>query len=68
MISVLYEILSLLSKENPAKAISDYKAALALGYTHTIPEIYKAANITFDFSGDYIKELADFITDEINAL
>ena len=55
-------------KENPTKAISDYKAALAIGYTKTIPEIYKTANITFDFSGDYIKELADFITNEINAL
>jgi oligoendopeptidase F len=39
-------------KENPTKAIADYKAA----------------NITFDFSGDYIKELADFITAEIDAL
>jgi oligoendopeptidase F len=55
-------------KENPTKAIADYKAALQLGYTQTIPEVYKAANITFDFSGDYIKELADFITDEIDAL
>ena len=39
--------------------------ALSLGYTKTIPEIYKAAGIKFDFSRGYIKELMDFVRGEI---
>lgn len=55
-------------KEDPKKAIEQYKAALSLGYTESIPEIYKTAGITFDFSSEYIKELAQFIKSEIDAL
>jgi len=34
----------------------------------SIPEIYKAANIKFDFSRNYIKELMDFVRDELNKI
>jgi oligoendopeptidase F len=55
-------------KANPAKAIGQYKQALALGYTRSIPEIYEAAGIKFDFSPDYIKELMDFVKAEYDQL
>lgn len=55
-------------KENPRKALSSYKKALSLGYTKTIPEIYEAAGIRFDFSQSYIKELMDFVLGEIELL
>ena len=48
-------------KRNPKEAIKNYKAALSLGYTKTIPEIYKMAGIEFNFSPEYVKELADFV-------
>ncbi len=55
-------------KINPQQAIADYKAALALGYTKSIPEIYKTAGIKFDFSPNYIKELMDFVKEEYQKL
>ncbi|MBX3163057.1 MAG: M3 family oligoendopeptidase [Bacteroidetes bacterium] len=51
-------------KQNPKQAVENYKRALALGYTKSIPEIYKAAGIKFDFSPAYIKELMDFVKEE----
>ncbi len=56
------------SKEDFSKAIEDYKKALALGYTKTIPEIYKTAGITFDFSKRNISELAKMIQSELKQL
>lgn len=56
------------SMTNFPQAIEDYKSALRLGYTRTIPEIYKTANIRFDFTADYLKELADFVQNELNKL
>lgn len=55
-------------KKNPQKALSDYEKALTLGYTKSIPEIYKAAGIEFNFSKEYIKELMDFVQSELNEL
>jgi len=51
-------------KTNPKKAVEDYKKALALGYTKSIPKIYEAAGVKFDFSPAYIKELMDFVKAE----
>jgi oligoendopeptidase F len=55
-------------KSDPKKATALYKKALALGYTRSIPEIYKTAGIKFDFSPDYIKELMDFVKKEYEAI
>jgi oligoendopeptidase F len=55
-------------KTNPAKAISDYKAALKLGYTKSIGEIYETAGIKFDFSPEYVKDLIDFVWSELSHL
>ena len=50
------------------KGLDNYMAALKLGYTKTIGEIYETAGIKFDFSISYVKELADFIKDELKKL
>jgi oligoendopeptidase F len=39
-----------------------------LGYTRSIPEIYATAGIKFDFTSDYLKELAQFVREELQKL
>ncbi len=51
-------------KLDKQKGLEGYMNALKLGNLTTIPEIYKAANIKFDFSKAYIKELMDFVKEE----
>jgi oligoendopeptidase F len=34
----------------------------------SIPEIYKAANIRFDFSQEYIRELMKFVQTELSRI
>ena len=51
--------------QNKGKAIEDYKAALALGYTQDIPKIYETANLKFDFSSKTVKSLALFVQSEL---
>ena len=55
-------------KELGEKALDNYMDALKLGYTKTIGEIYETAGIRFDFSAKYVKELANFIKDELKKL
>jgi len=55
-------------KEDSRKGLEGYMNALKLGYTKSIPEVYEAANIKFDFSESYIKELMSFIKQEIYKL
>ena len=55
-------------KENPKKGLDGYLAALKLGHTKSIPEIYKAANIEFNFSREYISELVAFVRGELEKL
>jgi len=50
---------------NKSLAIEQYKNALALGYTKTIGEIYETAGIKFDFSENYIKNLMQFVGEEL---
>jgi len=52
---------------NPGAALEGYKRALSLGNMTTIPAIYEAAGIRFDFSGSYIRELVKFIQSEWQA-
>ncbi len=46
-------------------ALVQYKAALSLGYTKTIGEIYKTAGIEFNFTAPYIKQLMAFVKEEL---
>ena len=52
-------------RNDPAKGLEGYQNALKLGYLKSIPEIYKAANIRFDFSQSYIRELMMFVRSEL---
>ena len=52
-------------RETPDQALKDYIKALKLGYTKKIGEIYQAAGIEFNFSQEYVKELADFVKKEL---
>jgi len=55
-------------KQLGEQGLDNYMNALKLGYTKTIGEIYETAGIKFDFSASYVKELADFIKDELEKL
>ncbi len=55
-------------KKDNKKGIEGYLNALKLGYTKTIPEIYEAAHVKFDFSREYIKGLFEFLDGEMKKL
>jgi oligoendopeptidase F len=55
-------------RQDPAKGLQGYQNALRLGYMKSIPEIYKAANIKFDFSRGYIRELMNFVRNELEKI
>lgn len=55
-------------KQNKKKTLDDYEAALSLGYSKTLPELYQTAGIKFDFSEEYISELMDFVLEELEKL
>jgi oligoendopeptidase F len=55
-------------RENPEKALESYLNALALGHTAGIREVYETAGIRFDFSGDNIRSLMDFVREEMERL
>ncbi|MDA2164352.1 M3 family oligoendopeptidase [Bacillus pacificus] len=55
-------------KEDPKQALENYKKALSLGSSQSIKEVYDAAGIRFDFSGETIKELMRFVEKELEVL
>ncbi len=55
-------------KKNKQLALDHYIKSLSLGGTKTLPELYETAGLKFDFSGPYIKELMDFVEEEIKDL
>jgi len=55
-------------KENKEKALSNYMHALSLGGTKTLPELYSAAGLKFDFSKEHIKQLMDFVSTELQKI
>ncbi|GAB3500884.1 M3 family oligoendopeptidase [Spirosoma knui] len=55
-------------RRDPEAGLAGYKRALSLGYKAPIREIYAAADVPFDFSQAYIRELMDFVNDEIKSL
>jgi len=52
-------------KENKEKALNNYMAALSLGGTRTLPELYDAAGLRFNFSKEHIKQLMEFVSAEL---
>jgi oligoendopeptidase F len=55
-------------KKNPQQALEHYMEALKLGGTKTLPDLYAAAGLKFDFSPDHIKVLMEFVRDEMDRL
>jgi oligoendopeptidase F len=55
-------------KKDPEQAINNYLKALNLGGTLTLPELFKAAGLQFDFSPAHISDLMKFVQQELDAL
>ncbi len=55
-------------QQNPEQALQNYIAALSLGGTRTLPELYKAAGLKFDLSPAHIKTLMEFTAAEMDKL
>jgi oligoendopeptidase F len=55
-------------RENKEQALNNYMAALSLGYTKTLKELYATAGIRFDFSAGYVKELGSFVEERLNEM
>jgi oligoendopeptidase F len=56
------------SKENPHQALAHYRAALALGGTRPLPDLFAAAGIRFDFSDKTLRPLMTAVRDELDSL
>lgn len=54
--------------EHPEQTIENYKRALALGSSKSLPEVYETAGIRFDFSPQMIKEMIDFAQEQIEKI
>jgi len=55
-------------RKNKEAAINNYMTSLQLGGTKTLPELYSAAGLVFNFSPDYIKQLMQFVKEEMDKL
>jgi oligoendopeptidase F len=55
-------------KQEPANAIHNYMRALELGGTRTLPELFKTAGLSFDFSPGNISQLMAFVKKELESL
>ena len=53
---------------HPKQALENYINALSLGGTKTLPELYAAAGLKFDFSTEYIKTLMEFTAEQMEKL
>jgi oligoendopeptidase F len=56
------------AKENPRQALANYRAALALGGTRPLPELFAAAGIRFDFSHRTLGPLMNAVQEELAQL
>jgi len=55
-------------RQNKTAALNNYMTSLQLGGTKTLPELYSAAGLVFNFSPDYIKQLMQFVKGEMDKL
>ncbi|RTR29003.1 M3 family oligoendopeptidase [Deinococcus radiophilus] len=53
------------AQSDPAGALERYKAAMRLGSTRPVPELYAAAGAEFRFDGEYIGGLMDFLREQL---
>lgn len=55
-------------KKDKEKALDNYTKALSLGGTKTLPELYEAAGLDFNFAPEKIRELMEFVKSEMITL
>ena len=55
-------------KKDKESALTNYIKALSLGGTETLPHLFEAAGLRFDFSPGYVSELMSFINTEMARL
>jgi oligoendopeptidase F len=56
------------SRQDQAKALSQYQNSLALGGSRPLPDLFKAAGCKFDFSQETIKPLVRLVQGELEEL
>ncbi|QOV88196.1 M3 family oligoendopeptidase [Humisphaera borealis] len=56
------------AKEDPHRALANYRTALTLGGTRTLPDLFAAAGIRFDFSEKTLAPLVRAIEEELAGL
>ncbi len=55
-------------KQDPTKAIANYTRAMSLGGSRPLPELFAAAELTFDFGPATMKRLMDEVQAELTTL
>ena len=55
-------------KENREAALDNYMKSLSLGGTATLPKLYEAAGLNFNFSGGNIRRLMQFVDKEMTKI
>ena len=55
-------------RDHPQAAMDDYKAALSLGDTRPLPELFEAAGLPFDFSRGRVEPLVEDVAAELDRL
>ena len=56
------------AKDDPRRALANYRAALALGGTRPLPDLFAAAGISFDFSEKTLRPLINAVREELASL
>ena len=56
------------ARDNESKAIENYRRAMALGGSKPLPDLFAAAELTFDFGPATVSRLMDAVADELKAL
>jgi oligoendopeptidase F len=56
------------ARQDPRRAMANYRAALALGGTRPLPDLFAAAGINFDFSEKTLRPLMNELRDELSRL
>jgi oligoendopeptidase F len=55
-------------KKDPARAVANYRHALALGGSRPLPELFRAAGLSFDFSPAVLEPVVRAVREELAAI
>jgi len=55
-------------RQDPGRAVADYRSGLSLGNTRPLRELFRAAGIHFDFSRENLEDLLTLVHAEIESL